>query len=960
MKRLATSTILMLLGVCFLGTAEVLAQNVQTVVITSPNKPVPSLQSAISASRLQAPSLPSDFLYEVPNRPFVGKEDTRTVAEKYTGPDLALQTSYEPGALTTVHQTFDGASNDDNAAVIGFRISPPDTDGDVGPNHYVQMINLVTTVYDKSGNALGGGSFAGNLFWSGFSDQCGTTNRGDPIVLYDETEDRWLVSQFAFDTDVFGNPTPPFLQCIAVSQTGDPLGGYNAYSFDFSAFGFNDYPKHGITSESITMMANLFIPPSFPFGGTLLAAFDKQAMYDGDPANVVASNIGGAEFGFVAGDLDDPAGTAGFVPALFATAMSRNNLFDIWEIDVNWASPGSATTNRIAGIPIDPFDSTLCGATRGRCIPQPSPGNPLESLAGRLMHRLQIRDFGTYRTMLASHTVDINNTGRAGIRWYEMRESGGNWSLHQSGTYAPSDGEYRWMPSIAMNASGDIGLGFMLSSTSTFVSIGTVTQTAAASGTGAFDGSEEICLAGSGALSGSSTGNNRSGDYSATNVDPLTDTFWHTNEYIKAPGGNFVWHTGVCEFETGGVANNPPVVAITAPADGSSFNQGDPVTFTGTANDTEDGNISASINWSSNLDGPLGSGSSITTSTLSTGTHTVTASATDSGSLTGTDQIDVTIVGPSGTDIHVENIVTGTQASNGPWKYGTATVTIFDDLGNPVSGATVQGTFSGTINETASGTTGSNGTVTLVTNGRTKSNNPTINFCVDDVIGSLPYDENDNASPSFDCGGGGGTPTDVHVEAISTGQQGVGGGNKRGTATVTIWDDLGNPASGYAVTGTFSGDFNESASGTTGSNGTVTLLTQGTGRGKINVSFCVDTVSGALPYDPNDNPSSSFDCGTAKQGLAGADVPDGFSLEQNYPNPFNPTTVIAYTLGEASPVTLKVYNVLGQEVVTLVAGYNESGRHEVTFDAAHLSAGIYVYVLDAGAFTATQRLTLLK
>ena len=59
-------------------------------------------------------------------------------------------------------------------------------------------------------------------------------------------------------------------------------------------------------------------------------------------------------------------------------------------------------------------------------------------------------------------------------------------------------------------------------------------------------------------------------------------------------------------------------------------------------------------------------------------------------------------------------------------------------------------------------------------------------------------------------------------------------------------------------------------------------------------------------------------------------------------------------------MALKVYNVLGQEVATLVAGYNESGRHEVTFDAAHLSAGIYVYVLKAGAFTATERLTLLK
>ena len=89
-------------------------------------------------------------------------------------------------------------------------------------------------------------------------------------------------------------------------------------------------------------------------------------------------------------------------------------------------------------------------------------------------------------------------------------------------------------------------------------------------------------------------------------------------------------------------------------------------------------------------------------------------------------------------------------------------------------------------------------------------------------------------------------------------------------------------------------------------------------------------------------------------------MPEGYALEQNFPNPFNPSTVIAYSLAEAGPVMLKVYNVLGQEVAMLIDGYKESGRHQVAFDTMRLSAGVYLYVIESGRFAATQRMTLLK
>ena len=88
--------------------------------------------------------------------------------------------------------------------------------------------------------------------------------------------------------------------------------------------------------------------------------------------------------------------------------------------------------------------------------------------------------------------------GRSGIRWYELHsfDGGATWSLHQEGTHAPDDGLHRWMPSIAMNSAGDIGVGFMVSGEGMAPEIRVTGQTAASSGSGTFDGVETVCRAG--------------------------------------------------------------------------------------------------------------------------------------------------------------------------------------------------------------------------------------------------------------------------------------------------------------------------------------------------------------------------------------------------------------------------------------------------------------------------------
>jgi len=89
-------------------------------------------------------------------------------------------------------------------------------------------------------------------------------------------------------------------------------------------------------------------------------------------------------------------------------------------------------------------------------------------------------------------------------------------------------------------------------------------------------------------------------------------------------------------------------------------------------------------------------------------------------------------------------------------------------------------------------------------------------------------------------------------------------------------------------------------------------------------------------------------------------APLSFELVQNYPNPFNPNTTIEFTIPQASNVSLKIYNLLGQEVRTLVNGIKDAGTHKINFDAKELNSGMYIYKIEAGSFTQVRKMTLLK
>jgi hypothetical protein len=165
-----------------------------------------------------------------------------------------------------VDLTWEGISS----AQSGCGCLPPDTNGDVSDQHYIEWVNTRWAVYDKTDGSVVQAATNGNSFWVGFGGKCETTNAGDPIALWDPRAQRWVMSQFVTST--------PYAQCVAVSTSSDPLGTYNRYEFDWTFFG--DYPKLAVwTDDSGSQDAYLLTTHEFQgqaFQGAAFIALERD------------------------------------------------------------------------------------------------------------------------------------------------------------------------------------------------------------------------------------------------------------------------------------------------------------------------------------------------------------------------------------------------------------------------------------------------------------------------------------------------------------------------------------------------------------------------------------------------------------------------------------------------------------------------------------------------------------
>jgi hypothetical protein len=448
------------------------------------------------------------------------------------------------------------------APPFGVQGDPPDPEGDVGPGHYLQIVNSSFAVFNKQGTVIYGPAPTRTIF-SGFGPPCEAHDDGDGVVLYDPLADRWVISQLAIGRD---GPTP-FTECIAVSRTPDPTGAWARYAYSYPYF--NDYPKLGVWSDAYYATYNMFATSSSDdFKGISLCAFDRAHMLTGEEAPQQCARIPpGVVSGMIPADLDGtlppPAGAPGMAVGFWYDALV------IFRFRVDWKAPNKSNLDPI-DVPVAPF-SRVCGQSRiGACIPQQG-GGVLDALGDRMMFRAAYRNMGDHEVLVANHTIAA--AGAAGVRWYEVRDPAGDASLFQQGTYAP-DASWRWLGSAAMDRAGNIGLGFSVSGPDRNPAIAWTGRTQA-DPPGVMGQGETIAFTGAGSLAGAQ----RWGDYSSLSVDPADDcTFWYTNQYIPARGAQN-WHTRILTFQMPGCAEAPDY-AIWITPERQTIGRGRNTTFT--------------------------------------------------------------------------------------------------------------------------------------------------------------------------------------------------------------------------------------------------------------------------------------------------------------------------------------------------------------------------------------------
>lgn len=425
-------------------------------------------------------------------------------------------------------------------------LSPPDPVGDVGPNHYVQMVNSRLQVFSKTGASIFG-PVSINTIWAGFGGACQNENAGDPIVLYDQFADRWLVTQFTA-------AGPNYFNCVALSQTGDPAGAYYRYAFS-TGTNFPDYPKYGVWRDGYYISTREF---AGAFAGVGAYALNRDQMLVGNPsAQVIKFLLAPGSQPFRTGDGLLPADIDGTTlpplgsPAYFVGSMDNGaqysapaDALNLFKFTADFVIPALSTFEFSNQLNVAAFDSVFpCSGGSRNCIPQPSTTNRLDILSYRQrpLHRLAYRNFGTHESMVTTQSVEAA-PGIAGMRWWEIRSPNSSPVVFQDGTYAPgiTDGVHRWMGSIAQDKNGNMLLGYSVSNGTVFPGV-RYTGRIVTDPLNTMPQGEGTIVNGA----GSQTGSQRWGDYSSMNIDSTDDcTFWYTNEYYSATSSTG-WNTRI-------------------------------------------------------------------------------------------------------------------------------------------------------------------------------------------------------------------------------------------------------------------------------------------------------------------------------------------------------------------------------------------------------------------------------
>jgi hypothetical protein len=510
------------------------------------------------------------------------------------------QTAFGTRAPATLVASFDGLgvgfSGPQGTANLR---NPSDNTLAVGPNHIVQIVNTRMAIFTKKGKqfdttgfVLYGPGETRNVF-KGFGGGCETRNNGDAVVRYDQLADRWLIVMPIFSrlpvrhdapaaskagepakqsvrgqpgqpgapTTLYEPPPPPpqdtarpagqrppgqrpppdsgvYAMCYALSTGADPHGPY--YRYEFVRPLFPDYPRPAVWPDGY------YVPSST--GDEVIqkhaCVVDRARMLKGEDATEQCVIIDDVNF-LNNADLDGmqlpPKGAPNIMMAAGGTQLKKvmedDGIF-VWTFHVDWKNPSKTVVAGPTKIAVAPYHY-LCDGQLTNCVTQPGVERRLDAQGDKLMARLVYRRIGNQESIVAVHSVNTAGGG-GGVRWYEFRlDKRRQVALYQQGTYAP-EGFYRWMASPAMDAKGNIGIGYSFGGVPHFAGQRFAGRLAS-DPKGTLTLGETVLVEGEAAQ----TTTLRWEDYTQTAVDPSDDcTIWYVGDYVKKDATNYSTRIG--------------------------------------------------------------------------------------------------------------------------------------------------------------------------------------------------------------------------------------------------------------------------------------------------------------------------------------------------------------------------------------------------------------------------------
>ena len=405
----------------------------------------------------------------------------------------------------------------------------------VGPNHVVQMINSALfssyiRVWNKTGDII--------INKANMYDLVGEPDYGDPNIIYDEKADRWVITFLYSDSDA--------RLIIMASVTNDPTGEWYYYDFETTG-GFPDYEKVAVWGNSYVVTTAQANPNVY--------LLNRESILNGTGASPVIKflipkfkNIGWQAASPVqqTGSMDLPEGEPAIIWRVWDNwwhpPYSDVDQLELFELDIDWATPLSATMTGPIALPIEVYNSNLCGINSNTCLEQPGTTVRLWPLSNFITDKSKYMNFGDYQSIVGVHVCRVNEAGTAGQRWYELRKyPGGEWYVYQQGTYSPT-ADHRFIGSISINEDGTIALGYNITSSTIYPGM-RMTGRAVCDPINLMTAPE--------AISKNGTASNKTldyGDYNSLVTDPVDGSFWFSGQYNVSNK----WSSNVVHFTVDG------------------------------------------------------------------------------------------------------------------------------------------------------------------------------------------------------------------------------------------------------------------------------------------------------------------------------------------------------------------------------------------------------------------------